>query len=68
MDLKIYLNDLNIPYYSEDEDDNYFGNSSPTKIINLFFNSVELFETIYTNFILEYNEFMEGLSNKNDLL
>ena len=66
--LYIYLNDLNIPYYSEDEDDNYFGNSSPTKIINLFFNSVELFETIYTNFILEYNEFMEGLSNKNDLL
>ena len=66
--LYIYLNDLNVPYYSEDEDDNYFGNSSPTKIINLFFNSVELFETIYTNFILEYNEFMEGLSNKNDLL
>ena len=22
--LYIYLNDLNIPYYSEDEDDNYF--------------------------------------------
>ena len=66
--LYIYLNDLNIPYYDEDEDDNYFSNSSPTKIINLFFNCVELFETIYTNFILEYNEFIEGLSNKNDLL
>ena len=66
--LYIYLNDLNIPFYSEYEDDNYFSNSSPTKIINLFFNCVELFETIYTNFILEYNEFMESLSNKNDLL
>ena len=66
--LYIYLNDLNIPYCSEDEEDNYFSNSSPTKIINLFFNCVELFETIYTNFILEYNEFMEGLSSKNDLL
>ena len=66
--LYIYLNDLNIPYYSEDDDDNYFSNSSPTKIINLFFDCTELFETIYTNFVLEYNEFMESLSNKNDLL
>ena len=66
--LYIYLNDLNIPYYSEDDDDNYFSNSSPTKIINLFFDCTELFETIYTNFVLEYNDFMESLSNKNDLL
>jgi hypothetical protein len=66
--LFIYINDLNAPYYNEEDDDNYFSNLSPTKIINLFFNCIELFETVYTNFILEYNEFIEGLSNKNDLL
>ena len=66
--LYIYINDLNTPYYDENDDDNYFSNLSPTKIINLFFNSIELFETIYTNFILEYNEFIEGLKNKNDYL
>ena len=66
--LYIYINDLNAPYYNEEDDDNYFSNLSPTKIINLFFNCIELFETVYTNFILEYNEFIEGLSNKNDLL
>jgi len=66
--LFIYINDLNTPYYNEEDDDNYFSNLSPTKIINLFFNCIELFETIYTNFILEYNEFMEGIRNKNDHL
>ena len=64
--LYIYINDLNSPYYNEEDDDNYFSNLSPTKIINLFFNSVELFETVYTNFILDYNEFMEGLTHKNE--
>ena len=48
--------------------DNYYSNLSPTKIINLFFNCIELFENVYTNFILEYNEFIEGLKNKNDFL
>ena len=54
--LYIYINDLNTPYYNEEDDDNYFSNLSPTKIINLFFNCIELFETVYNNFILEYNE------------
>ena len=66
--LYIYINDLNSPYYNEDDDDNYFSNLSPTKIINLFFNCIELFETVYTNFILDYNEFMEGLNHKNEVL
>ena len=66
--LFIYINDLNTPYFDESDDDNYFSNLSPTKIINLFFNCIELFETVYTNFILEYNEFMEGIRNKNDQL
>ena len=64
--LYIYINDLNTPYYNEEDDDYYFSNLSPTKIINLFFNCIELFESIYTNFILEYNEFVEGLKQKND--
>ena len=64
--LYIYINDLNSPYYNEEDDDNYYSNLSPTKIINLFFNSIELFETVYTNFILDYNEFMEGLTHKNE--
>ena len=66
--LYIYINDLNTPYFDESDDDNYFSNLSPTKIINLFFNCIELFETVYTNFIIEYNEFMEGIKNKNDQL
>ena len=66
--LYIYINDLNTPYYNEDDDDNYFSNLSPTKIINLFFNCIELFETVYTNFILDYNEFMEGIKQKNENL
>ena len=66
--LFIYINDLNAPYYNEDDDDNYYSNLSPTKIINLFFNCIELFESVYTNFILDYNEFMEGLTHKNEVL
>ena len=66
--LYIFINDLNSPYYNEIDDDNYFSNLSPTKLINLFFNSVELFESIYTSFISEYNEFIENLNQKNDRL
>ena len=66
--LFIYINDLNAPYFNEEDEDDYFSNLSPTKIINLFFNCIELFENVYTNFILEYNEFIEGLKNKNDFL
>ena len=66
--LFIFINDLNSPYLNEEDNDNYFSNLSPTKIINLFFNCIELFESVYTNFILEYNEFMESLSQKNDHL
>ncbi len=64
--LYIFINDLNSPYYNEIDDDNYFSNLSPTKLINLFFNSVELFESIYSSFISEYNEFLENLNQKND--
>ena len=64
--LFIFINDLNSPYYNEIDDDNYFSNLSPTKLINLFFNSVELFESIYTSFISEYNEFLDYLNQKND--
>ena len=49
-------------------DDNYFSNLSPTKLINLFFNNVELFESIYSSFISEYNEFIEYLNQKSDRL
>ena len=66
--LYIYINDLNTPDYDEEDDDNYFSHLSPTKIINLFFNCIELFESVYTNFILEYNEFIEGLKQKNENL
>ena len=66
--LYIYINDLNAPFYNEEDDDNYFSNLLPTKIINLFFNCIELFETVYTNFILDYNEFIEGLNHKNEVL
>ena len=66
--LYIFINDLNSPYYNEIDDDNYFSNLSPTKLINLFFNNVELFESIYSSFISEYNEFLENLNQKNDRL
>ena len=66
--LYIFINDLNSPYYNEIDDDNYFSNLSPTKLINLFFNNVELFESIYSSFISEYNEFIENLNQKNDRL
>ena len=66
--LFIFINDLNSPYYNEIDDDNYFSNLSPTKLINLFFNSVELFESIYSSFISEYNEFIDNLNQKNDRL
>ena len=66
--LYIFINDLNSPYYNEIDDDNYFSNLSPTKLINLFFNSVELFESIYSSFISEYNEFIDNLNQKNDRL
>ena len=66
--LFIFINDLNSPYYNEIDDDNYFSNLSPTKIINLFFTSIELFESIYSSFISEYNEFIENLNQKNDRL
>ena len=66
--LFIYINDLNTPYFDEEEDDNYFSSLSPTLIVNLFFNCIELFESIYTNFIFEFNEFMDGIKNKNDQL
>ena len=64
--LFLFLNNLNQPYYNEFDDDNYFSELSPTKLINLFFTSVELFESIYTNFFSEFNEFMENLMMKND--
>ena len=64
--LYIFLNNLNQPYYNEYDDDNYFNELSPTKLINLFFTNVELFESIYTNFISEYNELLENLNLKSD--
>ena len=66
--LFIFLNDLNSPYHNEIDDDNYFSNLSPTTLINLFFNNVELFESIYSGFISEYNEFNDNLNQKNDRL
>jgi len=66
--LFIFLNDLNSPYHNEIDDDNYFSNLSPTTLINLFFNNVELFESIYSGFISEYNEFIDNLNQKNDRL
>ena len=64
--LYIFLNNLNQPYFNEIDDDNYFSDLSPTKLINLFFNCVELFESIYSNFFTEYNEFLENLNMKGD--
>ena len=64
--LYIFLNNVNLPYYNEIDEDNYFSELSPTKIINLFFTSIELFESIYTNFFTEYNEFVENLNMKSD--
>ena len=64
--LYIFLNHLNQPYYNEFDDDNYFSELSPTKLLNLFFTSIELFESIYTNFFTEYNEFLENLNLKSD--
>ena len=64
--LYLFLNNLNQPYFNEYDDDNYFSDLSPTKLINLFFNCIELFESIYTNFFREYNEFLENLNLKND--
>ena len=64
--LYIFLNNLNQPYYNEFDEDNYFSELSPTKIINLFFTSIELFESIYTNFYSEYNEFLENLNAKSE--
>ena len=63
-----FLNNINQPYYNEIDDDNYFSDLSPTKLINLFFNCVELFESIYSNFVREYNEFLENLNTKSDRL
>ena len=64
--LYLFLNNLNQPYYNEIDDDNYFSELSPTKLINLFFTSIELFESIYTNFFSEYNEFLENLNMKSE--
>ena len=61
--LYLFLNNLNMPYYNEIDEDNYFSELSPTKLLNLFFTEVELFESIYTNFSSEYNEFILNLKN-----
>lgn len=59
--LSVFINDLNIP--SKEEDDEYFSHLTPTQIINIFFNSTELFENIYSGFISEHNEMTHILSN-----
>ncbi len=56
--MNIFINDLNIPIYDEEDSDDYFSHLTPTHIINLFFISNELFKSIYTGFISEYNDFM----------
>ena len=64
--LSVFINDLNIPSYDEEDSDDYFSHLTPTHIINLFFTSNELFESIYTGFISEYNDFMNLVGDKLD--
>ena len=63
--LSVFITDLNIPYNNEEDNDDYYSNLTPTHILNYFFVNIDLFESIYSGFLNEYNEFNIHIYEKN---